>query len=179
VETISWKWNQFWKSTIPGLIFGLIDRLSSSRGLIFGLYLAMVLEMILGMLSGLIGGFTDRVKPGKASQNQGIKLEKFFGCISRYLVDRWVDLRAERRAVIWAVLRTEHRAGCRAKPGWFSRDQTLCVTTDSLAERLCAKLILLKKVGGAYIFVHRMLLEYFADLIPQPARVEDGTTSSK
>ena len=27
----------------------------------------------------------------------------------------------------------------------------------------CAKLILLKKVGGGYIFIHRMLLEYFAD----------------
>jgi predicted lipid-binding transport protein (Tim44 family) len=26
----------------------------------------------------------------------------------------------------------------------------------------CAKLILLKKVGGGYIFIHRMLLEYFA-----------------
>jgi hypothetical protein len=28
----------------------------------------------------------------------------------------------------------------------------------------CAKLILLKKVGGGYIFTHRMLLDYFADL---------------
>jgi hypothetical protein len=28
----------------------------------------------------------------------------------------------------------------------------------------CAKLILLKKVGGGYIFIHRMLLEYFAGL---------------
>ena len=28
----------------------------------------------------------------------------------------------------------------------------------------CDKLILLKKVGGGYIFIHRMLLEYFADL---------------
>ena len=27
-----------------------------------------------------------------------------------------------------------------------------------------AKLILLKKAGGSYIFIHRMLLEYFADL---------------
>ncbi|OAI20815.1 hypothetical protein A1359_20515 [Methylomonas lenta] len=27
-----------------------------------------------------------------------------------------------------------------------------------------AKLILLKKVGGGYIFIHRMLLEYFAGL---------------
>jgi DNA polymerase III delta prime subunit/MFS family permease len=29
----------------------------------------------------------------------------------------------------------------------------------------CAKLIFLKKVGGGYIFVHRMLLEYFANLL--------------
>src|ERR1700751_237185 len=28
----------------------------------------------------------------------------------------------------------------------------------------CAKLIFLKKVGGGYIFIHRMLLEYFAEL---------------
>src|SRR4029077_18253588 len=28
----------------------------------------------------------------------------------------------------------------------------------------CAKLILLKKVGDGYIFIHRMLLEYFAEL---------------
>ena len=26
----------------------------------------------------------------------------------------------------------------------------------------CAKLILLKKVGGGYMFIHRMLLEWFA-----------------
>jgi hypothetical protein len=31
----------------------------------------------------------------------------------------------------------------------------------------CAKLILLKKVGGGYIFIHRMLLEYFAELNPR------------
>jgi eukaryotic-like serine/threonine-protein kinase len=31
----------------------------------------------------------------------------------------------------------------------------------------CAKLILLKKVGGGYIFIHRMLLDYFADIPAQ------------
>ena len=30
----------------------------------------------------------------------------------------------------------------------------------------CAKLILLKKVGGGYIFIHRMLLEYFCRVDP-------------
>jgi eukaryotic-like serine/threonine-protein kinase len=34
----------------------------------------------------------------------------------------------------------------------------------------CAKLILLEKVGGGYIFIHRMLLEYFAELTPQSAK---------
>jgi hypothetical protein len=33
----------------------------------------------------------------------------------------------------------------------------------------CARLILLKKVGGGYIFIHRMLLEYFAELPTQAA----------
>jgi hypothetical protein len=28
----------------------------------------------------------------------------------------------------------------------------------------CAKRIFLRKVGGGYIFVHRMLMEYFASL---------------
>ena len=28
----------------------------------------------------------------------------------------------------------------------------------------CAKLIILKKVGGGYILIHRMLLDYFADI---------------
>ena len=36
----------------------------------------------------------------------------------------------------------------------------------------CAKLIFLKKVGGGYIFVHRMLLEYFADIPNQDISVK-------
>ena len=36
----------------------------------------------------------------------------------------------------------------------------------------CDKLIFLKKVGGGYIFIHRMLLDYFADLNPQSTAIE-------
>jgi eukaryotic-like serine/threonine-protein kinase len=36
----------------------------------------------------------------------------------------------------------------------------------------CAKLILLKKVGGGYIFVHRMLLDYFAELSSAKGPIE-------
>jgi hypothetical protein len=40
----------------------------------------------------------------------------------------------------------------------------------------CARLILLKKVGGGYIFIHRMLLEYFAEMTAQSTK--DGTKGS-
>jgi hypothetical protein len=38
----------------------------------------------------------------------------------------------------------------------------------------CARLILLKKVGGGYIFIHRMLLDYFAELTPESIRTTDS-----
>ena len=31
-----------------------------------------------------------------------------------------------------------------------------------------------KKVGGGYIFIHRMLLEYFAGLTPQSTRTNNA-----
>jgi hypothetical protein len=43
----------------------------------------------------------------------------------------------------------------------------------------CAKLILLKKVGGGYIFIHRMLLDYFAELTPEAIKVEHRIAGSK
>jgi hypothetical protein len=81
VEAMSWKWDQFWKSTIPGsfaglrlclifgLIFGLIamiimlsedaEKLSNalSIGLIFRLGVALIGgALIFGLIGGLIGG---------------------------------------------------------------------------------------------------------------------------
>ena len=99
VETMTWKWNQFWKRTIPGsivgLIFGLIigliygafytlnfGRSEVARGmelfdvLVLGLASALIVAPIFGLVSSLVGGFTDRVKVGKASPNQGIKLSQ-------------------------------------------------------------------------------------------------------
>jgi hypothetical protein len=41
----------------------------------------------------------------------------------------------------------------------------------------CARLILLKQVGGGYISIHRMLLEYFAE-ISRSTRSEGRQTAS-
>jgi hypothetical protein len=91
VETMSWKWNRFWKRTIPGSIVGLILGLIAgliaglrvglksamlSVVLIVGLKNGLIFGAIFGLVSGLVGGFTDRVLVGKASPNQGIKLSR-------------------------------------------------------------------------------------------------------
>jgi hypothetical protein len=42
----------------------------------------------------------------------------------------------------------------------------------------CARLTFLKKVGGGYIFIHRMLLDYFADLTQPSTKAEDAKAKS-
>jgi eukaryotic-like serine/threonine-protein kinase len=43
----------------------------------------------------------------------------------------------------------------------------------------CARLVLLKKVGGGYIFIHRMLLDYFADIPAEHSSVKGHSSISK
>jgi hypothetical protein len=106
VETISWKWNQFWNGTIPGLIVGLI----------------------FGLIVGLDRGGSAVIK------HYALRLTLWLNGYTPFRFIKFLD----------------H----------------------------CARLILLKKVGGGYIFIHRMLLEYFAELPDQPPRAEDRTTGS-
>jgi hypothetical protein len=167
VETINWKWNQFWKRTIPGSILGLI--------------------------SGLVGGFTDRVKVGKASPNHGIKLS-LKNSLAAFLVT-WLAVGLIFRAIfglstgssfglIVGMIVALNRGGSAVIKHYALR-LTLWLngyTPFKLVKFLdhCAKLILLKKVGGGYIFIHRMLLEYFAEMTPQePGRRKPGSDASE
>ena len=208
VETMSWNWNQFWKRTIPGSIFGLIFGLIAGLsvgliyGLIVGLRYGLIVGLSVGMVSGLIGGFTDRVKVGKGSPNEGIKLS-VKNSFAVYLVT-WViiglivglsyGLSYELSygavvglryglsygsvvGLIAALIAGLNRGGSAVIKHYALR---LILWLNSytplnLIKFLddCAKLILLKKVGGGYIFIHRMLLEYFADL---PTQAESGST---
>ena len=120
--------------------------------------------------------------------------EKFFGCTPRYLadsrtnhrLDRQPVPRTDRRSVGLASLQATRRTDCRAVRRADRRAKsrgsaaikhyilrlTLWLrgyTPFHFARFLdqCARLILIKKVGGGYIFTHRMLLEYFAEMTPQ------------
>ena len=200
VETIDWKWNQFWKGTIPGSVFGLI--LGLSGGLISSGALRIELSWLInslifgltgGLVSGLIGGVTGRAKAGKVSPNQGIKLSRknslavfvvtwlIFGPIFG-LIGVIGGLGSGRGLIfglivgllfglIFALIGGLNRGGSAVMKHYVLRLILWlrgCTPFNSV-EFLdhCAKLILLKKVGGAYIFIHRMLLAYFAELTPE------------
>jgi eukaryotic-like serine/threonine-protein kinase len=215
VETMSWKWSQFWRRTIPGFALGLIfwaafyvlawsrfmllsgmdisdlfeniDVLAPERlsgGLITGL--------VGGLITGLIGGFVDKVKLEKSSPNQGIKLSQK-NCVFIWLTIglivvgvQWL-LQSE-AATLWfpyglivALIVGLNRGGSAAIKHYVLR-LILWVngyTPFNFVKFLdySARLILLKKIGGGYIFTHRMLLEYFADLDVQPKKRRKEKTS--
>jgi hypothetical protein len=193
VETVSWKWNRFWiPGSIVGAIVGLIlwrvDGLIS--GVISGLKLGLTYGLIGGLISGLIGGFTDRVKLGKASPNQGIKLSRrnslvaFLITCSIYVLcylpfSLWTSPQISRNinalgfGLTLVMLFALNRGGSAVIKHYALRLILWLngYTPLNFIKFLdhCAKLILLKKVGGGYIFIHRMVRDYFADLPTQGA----------
>jgi hypothetical protein len=226
VETISWKWNRFWKRTIPGSILGLIVGLILGLigGLIDGLNygglnyvlnyvlnyelinmlsVVLICGLIFALVSGLVSGFTDRVKVGKAFPNQGIKLSIINSLTALFVTFLTVGtvlglifgLRLKLSAGFSTGLSTGLSAGLIVGLiVGLNRGGSAVIKHYALRLILwlkgytplniikfldqSAKLILLKKVGGGYIFIHRMLLDYFAEMTPQSTRVEDGTTGS-
>jgi eukaryotic-like serine/threonine-protein kinase len=203
VEAMSWKWNQCWKMTIPGLIFGLV----------FGVFRAgsgsellnvPISALIFGLITGLVGGLTGTIKVDKVSPNQGINLSGknsfasflvtfltvgliaglFFGLHARGLhaeltMAMIVGLTYGLVCGLGGGLIAGLNRGGSAVIKHYALRLILWLSGNTPFKFIkflddCARLILLKKVGGGYIFVHRMLLDYFADLTPASAKAEKG-----
>jgi hypothetical protein len=216
VETLSWKWNQFWKraaygsifglivGVIVGLVVGLILWLSEERSqaLDIGQLMVLICPVFGGLVGGLIGGFTNAVKAGKASPNQGIRLSwknslavflVFFLIFGLFFSGEIAFLLRHQRPIEWitpllSVLIFGFIGGLNRGGSAVIKHYALRLvlwwkgyTPLNFIKFLdhCDKLILLKKVGGGYIFIHRMLLEYFAELTPESTRAWDTTTGSR
>jgi eukaryotic-like serine/threonine-protein kinase len=150
------------------------------------------LGLVVGLVSGLISGFTDRVMMDKPYPNQGIKLSGQ-NCLAAFLVT----------CLIFELFFAPFgglMVGLTLGPFFAFSGLIVCLNRGGSAVikhyalrlilwrsghtplnfikflDLCAHLILLKKVGGGYIFIHRMLLEYFAELTPQSTKA--GKTGS-
>jgi hypothetical protein len=210
VETMNWRWSQFWKPMIGcifsglalGLIVGLVYLGEASKEkisrLIFALVGGLIVGLILGLATGFVGGLSHTVKANKASPNQGILLSvrnaliAFFvtSLISGLIVGFFAEITLGRSigptvgvisGLIVGSVAGLSRGGSAVIKHYTLR---LCLwlndnTPLNFVKFLdqSAKLIFLKKVGGGYIFIHRMLLDYFADL-PQFTKGRNGKTKS-
>jgi hypothetical protein len=163
------------KLSIAQLIFVLIGCLF--YGLIGGLFFGLFVGLIVALVSGFVGGFSDRVKVGKAFPNQGIKLSGKNSLASFLVTLSIVGLSVGligglsvglNVGLIFALIVGLNRGGSAVIKHYALR---LILSLNGYTPfksvyflDQCAKLVLLKKVGGGYIFIHRMLLEYFAEL---------------
>ena len=163
METSSWRWDQFSKGTFRGSIVGLItgliiipcvrliSRLDFDLRRMLKNSLAVVLVTLLSVVP--IGGFIGwLIGIGKL-----IKEGPYFGLIAGIVVAPIVGLIAGLNRGGSAVIKHYALRLILWLGGYTPRNFVAFLDH-------CAKLILLKKVGGGYIFIHRMLLEYFADL---------------
>jgi hypothetical protein len=151
--------------------------------------------LIGGLIRGLVGGFMDRVKADEASSNQGIKLSRN-NSLAVFLVS-WLTVGlifgppiglifgpvGGLIGLIAGLFGGLNRGGSAVIKHYalrltLWRNEYMPLNLVALLDH-CARLILLKKVGGGYIFIHRMLLEYFAGLTPQSKRLEVGSKTSK
>lgn len=205
VETMHWQWRQFFKKIVPAGLLGLV--VGGLLGGLFGtlrgeLYRIVEFGSTFLVLGGLVGGLTgalvDAVRGDKASPNQGIKLSLKNG-LAALLIGLlgfgpaiWLDstedsLQSNFMLASWLIILASvglHRGGS-AGVKHYSLRLVLWLTgaTPSLSRFIpfldhCAKLILLKKVGGGYMFIHRSLLEYFAGLPHQPQKAKDISAGS-
>ena len=168
---------------LSGLIYGLKRGLND--GLLFGLFIGVLCGRLGGLINGIAGGFTDRIREDKIRPNQGIRLtltNGLFVCLMATLIIgmiAWFIYGATESLIggVISGLILGLSSGL-----IIGLNRGLAAVIKHYALRLvlwrsgktplmfipfldhCAKLILLKKVGGGYIFLNRMLLEYFARL---------------
>ena len=191
VETLQWSWKKAgWHLVLGVLLGGLLlfpfkivyesflallshkmitvvipDTPSLGRGIIFG--------MSLGLVYGLIQGFKGAAIQRKTFPNQGIiqsgQNSLFFATIGFCLLGLPAKL-LEWDSLVWQVIGLLF--------GFAAGGEEACIKHFILRIILCAsgvmpwnysrfldyavRKIFLQKVGGGYIFVHRLLLEHFA-----------------
>jgi eukaryotic-like serine/threonine-protein kinase len=140
----------------------------------------------------LLNGFTHKVKVAKASPNQGIKLSLrsssvvflvtlssaglIVGLVELFVLGK-MDLGLVLVRALFVALLVGLPQGGSAVIKHYSLRLILWLSGNTPLNFVkfldhCAKLILLKKVGGGYIFIHRMLLDYFADIPTQDTSVK-------
>jgi hypothetical protein len=170
--------------------------------------IGLISGLVGGLSFALSSGLIDTVRVDKTSPNQGIKLSLknglvallisglifglilvfwIFGRLLEPLVSVWIFPRLNDVVFFGLILGLSvglNRGGSAVLKHYSLR---LILWLNGVTPLRfipfldhCSKLILLKKVGGGYIFIHRTFLEYFAELTPERKKVKEiskGATS--
>ena len=177
VESLQWSWGDirdksiFWMTVF--LVAGLIARPFRLLGNQASLGLMVSLFLLVGLLVGLLDGLSSAAEiESKTSPNQGIKqsakislMTALGGCIFLTLVARLLGLPNSMGAAFGLLI------------GWYMGG-IACLIHCGLRITFCcsqctpwnyARFLdyavdhgFLQKVGGGYIFIHRSLMEHFA-----------------
>ncbi|MGR8953070.1 MAG: TIR domain-containing protein [Gammaproteobacteria bacterium] len=166
-----------------GLIYGLNYGLMN--GMEFGLFIGLLCGILGGMVNGIAKGFIDKIREDKIIPNQGIRLTLtnglfvsimailIIGLVSGLFFGATDSLKAGLVTGLIVGLSNGLIIGLNRGLATVIKHYSLRLVlwrSGKIPFKIppfldyCAKLILLKKVGGGYIFIHRMLLEYFAKL---------------
>ena len=192
VETLRWSWRNAKKNFLHGLVIGSL--LGLIGGLIIGLIVGLVEEGLItgvgymlgsgllvavtgglcgGLTSGLIGGLKGPGMHNKMRPNQGIWKSARNAGIFTLIIGLSAGFIGGQSVGLLAVLSFGLMAGMIGGGSACLRHLSLRLMLyrleyvpwnyarflDYATERL-----FLQKVGGGYIFIHRMLLEHFAQM---------------
>lgn len=160
-----------WKDIFWGIVGGLIG------ALFFTLQARLALGLVFGLVFGLVRGLKLKELETKTVPNQGIRLSLFYalcvglglGLVSGIAAGLVGGLRDGLNAGLGTALLFGPASGGAAVIQHYTLRYLLhrynhlpwhlVIFLDNMADHL-----LLRKVGGGYIFIHRLLLEYFASL---------------
>jgi hypothetical protein len=190
VESVHWSWSRYREyltfrlgEQIVGLIVGLVFGLVS--GLVFGLVSGLVSGLLRGLVQGEIETTTVPNQGIRRSAFNGIRIGLAFGLVSG-LVIGWLVAMVSGRLVglliglavglAFGLLAAGRNGGVACLKHVILRLALICNHStpwnyvrflDHAASRL-----LLRKVGGGYTFVHRLLLEHFAARYVEPSTAD-------
>ncbi|OLP17370.1 hypothetical protein BST81_16350 [Leptolyngbya sp. 'hensonii'] len=199
VETLRWSWAKARQNLLIGLAVGLFCgpvfamSLTSIYGLVFELSDRLIYSLVYGLLSGLgvgiifvlLRGLTGPDIEMKTIPNQGIwrsarnaAVFALIGVVGLTIVTLMVDVPLF-LGTIAGLLFGLFGAGEACVQHLILR---LILYLDGYIPWNYARFldyatqrILLQKVGGGYIFIHRLMLEHVANLEPKPTRATGRT----
>jgi hypothetical protein len=184
-EMVAWSWNAMQRNWFKMLVSGLIAGLFF--GLFYGLFYGLIVGLIVGTVGGLAGGlFHEKLDVSKiVIPNQGIWRSAFasiyIGLMSALVVGLFVGLffglfYGPIKGLLYGLIYGFLFGVIFGLPnGGFACIQHMILRLFLWRAQFmplnyphflnfASERILLRKVGGGYIFIHRLLLEYFASL---------------